>query len=59
MCYKLVARSEVILPEWTWDFRLVVHTEPELQADGREVGCIISVRKAERRERKAYEKGSF
>ncbi len=33
----------------------VVHTEPVRQSDGRMVGRIISVRKATRRERKAYE----
>ena len=35
----------------------VVHTEPTIQADGREVGRVISVRRAERQERQAYEGG--
>jgi len=37
----------------------VVHTEPVVQGDGREVGRIISVRKATPHERRAYEKGDF
>ncbi len=37
----------------------VVHTEPVEQANGRIVGRIISVRKATRHERKAYEDGTF
>jgi len=36
---------------------LVVHTEPAGMADGREVGRIISVRKATTHERRAYEDG--
>jgi uncharacterized DUF497 family protein len=36
----------------------VVHTEPVEQEDGREVGRIISVRKATAHERKAYEEGN-
>lgn len=35
----------------------VVHTDPVTLADGQTVGRIISVRKAERHERKAYEEG--
>jgi uncharacterized protein len=34
---------------------LVVHTTPAARPDGREVGRIISVRKATLRERRAYE----
>ncbi len=37
----------------------VVHTEPTAQPDGREVGRIISVRRATWHERRAYEEGSF
>ena len=37
----------------------VVHTEPVGQEDGREVGRIISVRKATTHERRAYEEGTF
>jgi hypothetical protein len=37
----------------------VVHTEPIAQSDGREVGRIISVRKASARERRAYEEDAF
>lgn len=37
----------------------VVHTEPVEQEGGREVGRIISVRKATGHERKAYEEGTF
>ena len=38
---------------------VVIHTAPTLEADGLEVGRIISVRKATPRERKAYEQGRF
>ena len=38
---------------------IVIHTEPVRQPDGRMVGRIISVRKATRHERKAYEEGAF
>lgn len=38
---------------------LVVHTWPEPDAAGEEVGRIISARKATRHERKAYEEGAF
>lgn len=34
---------------------VVIHTAPVPEADGREVGRIISVRKATPRERRAYE----
>lgn len=37
----------------------VVHTEPVEQADGREIGRIISVRRATSHERKAYAEGTF
>ncbi len=37
---------------------LVVHTAPVAGPDGREVGRIISVRKATPRERRAYEEGT-
>jgi uncharacterized protein len=37
----------------------VVHTEPVMQADGRNPGRIISVRRATSLERKAYEEGAF
>jgi len=37
----------------------VVHTWPEADETGDEVGRIISARKATRRERKAYEEGTF
>jgi uncharacterized DUF497 family protein len=37
----------------------VVHTDPVEQEDGREVGRIISVRKATPHERRAYEEGTF
>ena len=45
------AGSEVVL--------FVVHTEPVPQADGQEVGRIISARKATAHERRAYEEGEF
>ena len=39
---------------------MVVHTWPEFDPlTGEEIGRIISARKATRRERKAYEEGSF
>ena len=38
---------------------LVVHTWPEEDETGEEVGRIISARKATRRERRAYEDGTF
>ena len=38
---------------------LVVHTWPEEDETGEEVGRIISARKATRRERRAYEEGTF
>lgn len=38
---------------------LVVHTWPELDTEGEQVGRIISARKATARERKAYEEGDF
>jgi uncharacterized DUF497 family protein len=37
----------------------VVHTWPKADEAGDEVGRIISARKATRRERKAYEEGTF
>ena len=37
----------------------VVHTDPVLQEDGQDVGRIIGVRRAERRERMAYEQRNF
>lgn len=37
----------------------VVHTEPVDRSDGREIGRIISVRKATTHERRAYEEGDF
>jgi len=37
----------------------VVHTWPEADESGEEVGRIISARKATRSERRAYEKGAF
>ncbi len=37
----------------------VVHTWPEADEDGEEVGRIISARKATAHERKAYEEGKF
>jgi len=37
----------------------VVHTWPEEDETGEEVGRIISARKATRRERRAYEEGTF
>lgn len=37
----------------------VVHTWPEADATGEEVGRIISARKATRGERRAYEEGTF
>ena len=37
----------------------VVHTWPEADETGEEVGRIISARKATRLERKAYEEGTF
>jgi uncharacterized protein len=38
---------------------LVIHTDPETQPDGRSIGHIISVRRATRREREAFEEGTF
>lgn len=46
-----VARDVAIL--------FVVHTEPVEYQDGRVIGRIISVRKATRHEREAYENGAF
>jgi uncharacterized DUF497 family protein len=37
----------------------VVHTWPEIDETGEEVGRIISARKATRNERRAYEEGTF
>ena len=37
----------------------VVHTSPEPQSDGGEIGRIISARKATSHERRAYEEGQF
>jgi uncharacterized DUF497 family protein len=37
----------------------VVHTDPVVQLDGREIGRIVSVRKASARERRAYEEDGF
>jgi hypothetical protein len=37
----------------------VVHTEPIARSDGRQVGRIISVRKASARERRIYEEDAF
>jgi len=37
----------------------VAHTWPKPEADGEEVGRIISARKAMPRERRAYEEGQF
>jgi len=37
----------------------VVHTAPVMLVDGESEGRIISARKAERSERRAYEEGSF
>jgi uncharacterized DUF497 family protein len=37
----------------------VVHTDPVVQLDGREIGRIISVRKASACERRAYEEDGF
>ena len=37
----------------------VVHTWPETDATGEEVGRIISARRATRHERRAYEEGTF
>jgi uncharacterized protein len=37
----------------------VVHTEPVVRSDGRELGRIISVGKATPHERKDYEEGTF
>jgi uncharacterized DUF497 family protein len=37
----------------------VVHTWPEADQAGDEVGRIVSARKATRREREAYEEGTF
>jgi hypothetical protein len=37
----------------------IVHTDPVEQDDGREVGRIISVRKATPHERRAYEESTF
>jgi uncharacterized protein len=38
---------------------LVVHTDPVMGSDGRAIGRIISVRRATRRERKAFEESTF
>jgi uncharacterized protein len=38
---------------------LVVHTDPVMQLSGQLAGRIISVRKATKHERKAYEEGAF
>jgi hypothetical protein len=38
---------------------LLVHTWPESDSSGEEVGRIISARKATVHERKAYEEGQF
>ena len=38
---------------------LVIHTWPEPDSEGEEVGRIISARKATTHERKAYEEGKF
>ena len=45
------ARSDVVL--------FVVHTWPEADATGEEIGRIISARKATSHERRAYEEGTF
>ena len=45
------ARSDVVL--------FVVHTWPEADETGEEVGRIISARKATRHERRAYAEGTF
>jgi uncharacterized DUF497 family protein len=37
----------------------VVYSDPVELADGREVGRIVSVRRATSHERKAYEEGDF
>ena len=37
----------------------VVHTWPEVDETGEEIGRIISARKATRNERRAYEEGAF
>ncbi len=37
----------------------VVHTWPELDSDGEDVGRIVSARKATAHERRAYEEGRF
>jgi uncharacterized DUF497 family protein len=37
----------------------VVHTDPVMQPDGEEEGRIISARRAEPHERRAYEEGQF
>jgi uncharacterized protein len=37
----------------------VVHTRPEEDEEGEEVGRIISARKATRHERRTYEEGAF
>ena len=37
----------------------VVHTQPDIDDSGEEVGRIISARKATPQERKAYEEGDF
>ena len=37
----------------------IVHTWPEVDETGEEVGRIISARKATRNERRAYEEGTF
>ncbi len=38
---------------------LVIHTDPVMQRDGRLIGRVISVRRATRGERKAFEEGTF
>jgi uncharacterized protein len=38
---------------------LVVHTWPDVMADGKYIGRIISARKATAHERRAYEEGRF
>jgi uncharacterized DUF497 family protein len=38
---------------------LVVHTRPDESEEGEAVGRIISARKANANERKAYEEGNF
>ena len=47
-------------PSYSADVVLfVVHTWPEVDETGEEVGRIISARKATRNERRAYEEGAF